>query len=120
MCRAALSMVVSAMEQVTNMPTPIGGENAPRPIAMIITMPYWIGSMPNVATIGSNNGPKISNAGRPSSNAPMHTSVTMVATMNSHAEPCSTVNSEAMPCGTLASVSDHDSVLAVLVMNRTI
>lgn len=31
MCRVAFCIVVLAIEQVTNMPTPIGGENAPRP-----------------------------------------------------------------------------------------
>jgi hypothetical protein len=40
MCRVAFSIVVSQIEHVTNMSTPIGGENAPSPIAMISTMPY--------------------------------------------------------------------------------
>ena len=101
------------------MPTPIGGEKAPTPMAMIMTMPYWIGSMPKGTAIGSSSGPKIRSAGRPSRSAPIRTRVTTVASMKSVAEPSSTAKRAAIRCGILARVSDHDSVLAVLVMNST-
>ena len=71
--------------------------------------------MPNCVTIGSSSGPKISSAGRPSSKAPITTSVTIVAIMNSVADPCSVPNSAAIFCGILAIVSDHEKVLAVPV-----
>ena len=76
--------------------------------------------MPKPGAIGSSKGPKISNAGKPSSKAPMITRVTTAAIMNMLADPCSTENSVAICCGSLAMVSDQEKVLAVLVMKSTI
>src|SRR5450755_4032442 len=119
MWRVADSIVVSQMEQVTYIPTPMGGENAPTPMAMIITIPYCSASIPNEGVTGRRSGPKISSAGKPSSSAPISTSVTIVPSMKSHEDPCSTPSNDAICCGILASVSDHEKVLAVLVMNST-
>ena len=43
----------------------------------------------------------------------------MVASMNSVAEPSRAPNNPAIRCGIFAMVSDHENVLAVLVMNST-
>lgn len=75
--------------------------------------------MPKVGASGSSSGPKISNAGNPSSSAPMTVSVITVASMNIVPEPLSSPNKAAICCGILANVSDHENVRAVLVMNST-
>ena len=71
---------VPVMAQVANSPSPMGGANRPRPMAITMTVPKWSGLTPSWEAIGVSSGPKIISAGAPSSTAPK---MIMISTDNS-------------------------------------
>ena len=67
----SFSMLIFPMLQPTNKFTPTGGVRKPMDAQMIITIPKWIGCIPNSVAIGSSNGVKISMFANASIKVPM-------------------------------------------------